>query len=593
MSQGAQRKLSLADYLIDDEEVEAKVGDEKGVAGDLAGDFDVGDLGSERFGVDDLDEPAGEILRLEIDVRDAETIAELLERPAGSRRQAFAEQALRIGVLALRHARGRIDADAVRRESQAMLETMRERMDEHARVVNDRLTSSLRDYFDPEHGSFQQRISALVRRDGDLEQLLRRQIDGEDSSLVKTLATHVGEQSPLFRMLSPEESSGVLAALRGTLDSELTKQRDRMLREFSLDNKEGALARLVEELAASHGKLGESLQLRINEVVREFSLDEEDSALSRLVRNVGEAQKTISQEFSLDNESSAFSRLTHLLKRTEGAIHDRLTLDDEASPLARLRRELLELIEKQSTTSRDFQEEVKISLGKLAARREEADRGTRHGVEFEDALCELLERDAGRQGDLLQRTGAIPGAKARKHGDAVWQMGPDSAGAGGRIVFEAKEDRSYDLAKAQAEIAEARANREASVGVFVFSAKAAPAGMEPMARIGADVFAVWDPEDSASDVFLRAACMSAKMMCVRAQTQTNEHSKDVQAMMKSVVEIERQTELLSEIDRSCETIRKSGEKISERVRKSRNALERHVETLRSRLEGLRDEVAAE
>ena len=79
------------------------------------------------------------------------------------------------------------------------------------------------------------------------------------------------------------------------METQLTAQRNHVLREFSLDNKEGALARLVGELSANHGADDQVLGEKIDTVVREFSLDEENSALSRLVRNVDRAQRTISQ----------------------------------------------------------------------------------------------------------------------------------------------------------------------------------------------------------------------------------------------------------------------------------------------------------
>ena len=75
-----------------------------------------------------------------------------------------------------------------------------------------------------------------------------------------------------------------------------------MLREFSLDNKDGALARMIGELTNNHGQLTEALEKKIDAVVDEFSLDKEDSASSRLVRNVDRAQSTITREFSLDDE---------------------------------------------------------------------------------------------------------------------------------------------------------------------------------------------------------------------------------------------------------------------------------------------------
>ena len=124
-----------------------------------------------------------------------------------------------------------------------------------------------------------------------------------------------------------------------------------MLKEFSLDNKEGALARLVGELSTNHGDLTKDLQTRIDVVMKEFSLNEENSALSRLVQNVDRAQRTITSEFSLDNETSALSRL---------------------------KRELLELLAATEKKNQAFQEEVKVSLARIVTTRQEIEqsRGT-------------------------------------------------------------------------------------------------------------------------------------------------------------------------------------------------------------------------
>ena len=53
---------------------------------------------------------------LNLVVSDRETVAELIQRSDGRERDEYALAALRIGVLSLKHARGQIDADAVRRE---------------------------------------------------------------------------------------------------------------------------------------------------------------------------------------------------------------------------------------------------------------------------------------------------------------------------------------------------------------------------------------------------------------------------------------------------------------------------------------------
>ena len=311
-------------------------------------------------------------LGLQLTVVDRDTIDDLLAYAAGDERDQFALNALRIGVLALRQARGRVDADLIQRETQRMLSGLERQLSTHASQMQEKLAGSLKEYFDPESGRFHERVQQLVKEDGELEQLLRRQIGSDDSQLCKTLLGHFGSESPLMKLLNPRESEGLLHALGHTLETQLTAQRNHVLREFSLDNKEGAMARMVGELTNNHGQLTEALQKKIDAVVDEFSLDKEDSALSRLVRNVDRAQSTITREFSLDDEGSALSRLAVILRNTQTAIDSNLSLDGDSSSLARLRRELLSILEKHTETNSAFQEEVKVALGKMVARREES-----------------------------------------------------------------------------------------------------------------------------------------------------------------------------------------------------------------------------
>ena len=86
-----------------------------------------------------------------------------------------------------------------------------------------------------------------MKKDGELQGLLAQHLDGDESIIARTLATHIGKESPLLRLLSPEESQGVIAALSTTVDKALQTQRDHVLRQFSLDDKESALSRLVAE----------------------------------------------------------------------------------------------------------------------------------------------------------------------------------------------------------------------------------------------------------------------------------------------------------------------------------------------------------
>lgn len=529
-------------------------------------------------------------LLLDLSVEDPDTIAELCLHAEGRERERFALSALRIGVLALRQARGQVDGAEIRRQTDHMLLALQSQLKEHAALVHDRLAAALKDYFDPESGRFQERVNRLVRKDGELEELLRRQIGSENSELARTLSAHLGQESPLLKLLSPDESQGVVSALRETIDEQLQSQRDRILEEFSLNNKEGALSRLVDELAEHHGRLSENLQDKIDEVVREFSLDEENSALSRLVRNVDRAQKTITSEFSLDNEASALSRLKGMLESTQQAIDGNLTLDKEDSALSRLRKEVLEILGSHSKANQSFQEEVKLALKEMAVRRQEAARSTTHGLIFEDVVCEFLLHEAQKLGDMAIRTGDTTGMiKHCKVGDCVIELGPESAAPGARIVIESKEKVQYSIGQAREEIDEARRNRGAQVGLFIFSAALAPREMEtsPLMRYGNDVFVVWNPEDAATDLLLRTAVTLARALCIRTARLSEARSADFQVIDEAICEIEKRTEGLNEIEASAKTIQTGSEKILKRVELCRKALFSQVELLRERMDALK------
>src|ERR1017187_1835939 len=109
-------------------------------------------------------------------VSDRETVAELLQRSDGRERDEYALAALRIGVLSLKHARGQIDADSVRREGEKLLQDLKNALEGSRNEIHTNLTTALRDYFDPTNGRFQERIERLIKQDGELEQVLQRQI---------------------------------------------------------------------------------------------------------------------------------------------------------------------------------------------------------------------------------------------------------------------------------------------------------------------------------------------------------------------------------------------------------------------------------
>lgn len=488
-------------------------------------------------------------LPLELNVTDPEVIRELWRKTEGRERDEYALAALRLGTLALRQARGEIDAESIRREGERLMQQVRSALDEHRNHIDHRLSATLQDYFDPNNGRFNERIERLIKDGGELERLLAAQLTAEDSAMSRALSAHVGLESPLFKLLSPKESDGLLHCLRGSVEQCLEQQRTQILREFSLDNNDGALTKLVTQLRESNGQLTDGVQTKIDAILRQFSFDDDQSAISRMRQTVDR----ISGHFTLDNKDSALSRL---------------------------KDELMGVLQRHAEGAQKFQEEVRVTLESMRVRRQEAARSTTHGHDFEAEVTEFALREALRQGDVPQETGRTTGLiKNCKKGDAVIELGPESAAPGVRIVIEAKEDHSYDVRRALQELDEARRNRGAEVGLFVFSSKSAPGGLDPLLRYGNDIVAIWDAEDPTSDMVFRAAISVAKALCTRGAAERANLEIDFDDVDKAILDIQKQVQFLEEIGSSADSIRKHSEKIHDRLRKSREAIDRQVQRL--------------
>ncbi len=422
---------------------------------------------------------------LVLPVQDPEVIAELARRPEADRTR-HALHALRVGVLALRGAAGQIDAQAISDAGGQMLSGVREALVAHSTQVLGGLSGELSRYLDPKKGALPDRLQRLVGKDGELERLFARHLDGDDSVLAR----------------------------------------------------------------------------RLSEIVRrEFSLDHEGSVLSRVVKTMDGGHETIVREFDLNREDSALSRI---------------------------RREMTAEIDRIVEQNSAFQKDVAAALGRLEARREERARSPRHGVEFEAAVGDLLLADAQRRGDVHESVGATPGAiRGQKVGDHVVTLGPESPAAGARVVVEAKEEKRFDLRAALSEIETARKNREAQIGVFVFSSKTAPPGLDPFARYGADIVVVWDADDPETDVRLQAAMSVARALAVKARTTSAAEIDSLGKIEAAMRGVEREIQRSEEVRKTAETIRAGAERIVDQTRVGLQQLRAQVESLDVALAALR------
>jgi DNA-directed RNA polymerase subunit L len=373
-------------------------------------------------------------LTLLLKITDRDVVEELVRHDAPEARHERALAALRIGCIALRQMQSKVDTEALRREGDRLISDLEVRLRAEATHIQGTLSGALKEYFDPQGGKLHERIERLIRKDGDLESLLERQIGSQEgSALARTLTAHVGSHSPIMKRLDPAQAESVTEAMRETVSEVLSHQRQTILAEFSLDHPESALNRFRKELLSGNDAFAGDLKRQIAAAVGEFSLDDQDSALSRLVAKVEEAQAKIAKEFSLDDDGSALSRMSHSLQGAKEAIDRNLTLDATDSPLSRLKRELESVLKDQTDANNKFQMEVREALGALVSKRAEAKRSTIHGIEFEGAACLVVEEECRQAGDIATRVGTHHGALGRsKVGDLVIEIGAEHVAVGSR-----------------------------------------------------------------------------------------------------------------------------------------------------------------
>jgi hypothetical protein len=240
---------------------------------------------------------------------------------------------------------------------------------------------------------------------------------------------------------------------------------------------EGKLPQTMEQF------LGEKGQLRtfMNDL---FDENRRDSAISRFSDKLGHY---------FDGEGAVLATMLDPTRR--------------GSPLYAFRKEMQDGL-------KELAQQMKAQEAARDARSQERARGTAKGGDFETVVETVLADAAMSSGDALEATGTIQGDSIRsKCGDFVLTLDPGfTRGACVRVVVEAK-NRSMTLANLASELDQAKANRDAAVGLAVYSRNAAPAGVAPLTVFRNHVFCVLD-EDGSDPTALLVALRVARILAL-------------------------------------------------------------------------------
>lgn len=299
--------------------------------------------------------------------------------------------------------------------------------------------------------------------------------------------------------------------------------------------------------------LNERVAAQVDEVLRQNFADG-DGRLPRTLESFlgdrGQLRTFTRELFDEERRDSAIGRMRVLLGNY---------FDGDASHLARLLDPT-----RLGSPLHQFRVEVGKGFDQLndrltaieaaaTARASERSRSAAKGADFENLVEELLA-DCVRGGDhILERTADLAGNVIRsRKGDFVLTLDPATArGAALRVVVECK-DRAVSGKAMRDELIEARRNRDAAVGLVVFSTKHAPSGIAPFdVRMG-DVYCAIDPADpKLADI--QAAVRLARLLALSSVRDTTD-TLDATAVHEALQRVRAELDALRGLKTTLTTI---------------------------------------
>lgn len=306
---------------------------------------------------------------------------------------------------------------------------------------------------------------------------------------------------------------------------------------MNLDAVRSEFDRFAEQSRAANDRAAEAL-----EQVLRTNFGDGDGRLPRTLETFlgdrGKLHSMVDELFDPKRRDSAIGRITTMLDAYFDGDASRLaTLLDPTrmgSPLHQFRSEV-------AAGFKALEEKLVAIEAAGTARAGERAKSAAKGGDFEELLEGMLGDIARGANDLLERTGTDAGDAGRsKKGDFVLTLDPGlTRGSELRVVIEAK-DRKISGREMRDELREARTNRDAAVGLVVFTPTHAPAGIAPFDVRSGDVYCVIDPAD-ADPAILEAGVRLARLLAL-ASLREREAEVDAAALGEALTAIREQLE---------------------------------------------------
>lgn len=478
-----------------------------------------------------------------------------------------------IGVRTLLNAHALAQQAKLQDIGQSLVADFRAQLDHQLAEQDKQVSAALRRYFDPEDGQINDRLRAFLDDDGVLVANLRRFVGADGSVLAETLARQVGESSPLFKMLSPTDSEGLVQVLKAKVDEVLERHRGEVEKALDPLQEDGAVARFLKSLRERLDATEKDREDQLAQVTAALDANDEDSLLSRMVREQRAAQVSLRNAMDPTLPDSPLGTVKRTL---EDLLKSRLEAQQES-------------LEKIQVSQQEFQKEIREAVARIETRRTENSRSAEGGRTFEAEVVEFARGITPTGVCTFEATGGTAGLRSRcKVGDAVVRFTDESAYSGSALVIEAKRDQSYSVPAALAELDAACDNRRADVGLFVMAKSHASDDFPGFARYGNKLLVIWDENDPMTDGVLHGAIVAGLGLAQRRQSKVDEG--DINALADMEQCLVKELERFGRMDQSADGIEKRAGKIRDELRKGRKVLERVIADADSTLKALNVEV---
>jgi len=303
--------------------------------------------------------------------------------------------------------------------------------------------------------------------------------------------------------------------------------------------------------------------------------------LNSVAKQVRETMKTAGDEAFTDlqkliqaqgKDEDPNSLITLLKTKLVNQIISELDPSKENSPFRGISDQLIQLLEKNAKD-----EGAKETYGKSREK----------GLDFEELLDQMIQKEAVVHNDDAIFTGDTPSPSGDKTGDEVVTINPSLTGGNVvNVVWEAKTDKSFKDTKGRlkrdkvaSELESAMENREAEVGIFVSDARNIDLELQPVWQEfeGNKLIIVLDDEEP-DQRLIRMAYLWSRWVVLREQS-SDETSFDFVAMERVLNSLQREFDGLSNLKR-----------LHTPIRTNILAAEKWVETFEGNLDGLMQEL---